>query len=897
MPTKYHVISHTHWDREWYQPLENMKLRLIDLFDHMLEILQTQPEYRFHLDAQTIVLEDYLSVRPQKRAELEKYISEGRVLVGPWYVQNDFYLTSGEATVRNLLIGMDIADEFGKCTLVGYCADQFGVIAQLPQIYRQFGIDSCIFGRGYNFSQPKESDFYWRSEDGSEVLCEFMTFWYNNAQRFPANVEKSMAMLRFIDGNLRKTCRTDEYLLMNGVDHLEAQEDLLPILHKMNEQLTDGSRIFQSTMPEFMEALSDAVKSKELTQYTGEMRNGGVWNLLAGTLSSRVYLKQHNTRCQMMLERQLEPLYSVLSRLGVKEYPQDYLHYLWKTLIQNHAHDSICGCSVDEVHRNMVDRFSRVETGAQDMLSRGMELLCEAVDRSELSPEQYLFTVFNPIQETRTQAVEFVAEFPMTEEVQSFAITDNEGNPAEFRVISHEPRAKGVVTPINLPGVVNVDAYRVLLSVKELPGLTYRTYVITPSQQKKPLQPAEASAQSVLENRFLRAEILPNGTVNLLQKENGVMQRGLFLLEDEPEIGDSYVHFDLENCPHITSENANASIVLQTDGKQRQRAKVEYSIFIPDGYSESKKCRSNHMVELPVCLELTLEEESRFLSAAVTIKNYAADHRVRMKFPTGIVGDISFSGNPFDVTARSSAEAHLPDHVADQPNSEFVAVDGTANGVAIFNNGLQEYEHCGDGTILITLLRCEEYISHDPYGKAEMVEDKWRAKESQCIGTHTLELAVYPYTGNHRSARVAQLARCFNTPLLCCCQPVDRHKFAGGRPFVQGSDTPEFFFRQNTHVQIPLNADRPFCAVEDPSGAMVLSAVKRAEHDERILLRLYNTASESVLFALRFGEKPPALFRSDLQESDGTKIIPDADGGYSVFAKPKAIVTVAIQSK
>ena len=77
-------------------------------------------EYIFHLDAQTIVLEDYLETYPEKREELSKWIKQGNILVGPWYLQNDFYLTSGEATVRNLIEGHRIAESFGACADAGY---------------------------------------------------------------------------------------------------------------------------------------------------------------------------------------------------------------------------------------------------------------------------------------------------------------------------------------------------------------------------------------------------------------------------------------------------------------------------------------------------------------------------------------------------------------------------------------------------------------------------------------------------------------------------------------------------------------------------------------------------------------------------------------------------------
>ena len=156
----YSIISHTHWDREWYLPFEQFRIRLVDMMDNLLHILENDEAYRFHLDAQTIVIEDYLEIRPHRRADVERFVKQGRLLIGPWYVQNDFHLTSGEATVRNLLIGTEIAEEYGEKHKVGYAADQFGICSQLPQILNGFGIDSCVFGRGYGRG---ERQFYWTS--------------------------------------------------------------------------------------------------------------------------------------------------------------------------------------------------------------------------------------------------------------------------------------------------------------------------------------------------------------------------------------------------------------------------------------------------------------------------------------------------------------------------------------------------------------------------------------------------------------------------------------------------------------------------------------------------------------------------------------------------------------
>lgn len=531
------------------------------------------------------------------------------------------------------------------------------------------------------------------------------------------------------------------------------------------------------------------------------------------------------------------------------------------------------------------------------MLTRGMDLLSSYIDRTSLSQDEYLITVFNSVQQSRTQLIECVLEFPTSENIQSFSIFTPDGLPVTFHILSHEVRAKGIVTPINLPGVVNVDAYRILLPVHELPGLSYRTYTVVPH---KAADVSEQSCSDVknsttLENKYLCATILPNGTVNLLHKASGHLIKDLLLIEDEAEIGDSYIHFDLPSCSPVSSVNAQAEVTTWTEGEFRQCAKIQYTLQIPSHYCEKERNRSADLCDLPICINLTLEADSPYLNVRVTLKNQAKDHRIRMKFPTGTKSDISFSGNPFDIIKRDRRDAHTEGHIPDQPNTEFIAIDEDSFGTAIFNKGLYEYEHCMDDSVLLTLLRCQEYISHDPYGEG-LVEDKWRTSESQCQGEHTLEMAIYPYSGNHISAHVAHQAQCFCNPMLIYCQPVDIKKFAGGRPFVQGSDIPEYFFRGKAHPEINLPATNTFCTIEDSSGAIVLSALKRAEQRQHTILRLYNTSSLPVEFGVRFKNNTASVFLTDLSEEAEELLSPSSDGYYHISAREKEIITISVKS-
>ena len=149
MKTTVHIISHSHWDREWYLPFEKHRVKLIELMDNAMELFEKDERYpNFHLDGQTIVLDElYLDISPGEPRRTEKICAqEGRFHVGPWYILQDEFLTSGEAAVRNLLTGMREAKEFGGLCPVGYFPDAFGNAGQMPQLLKQAGMKAVAFG-------------------------------------------------------------------------------------------------------------------------------------------------------------------------------------------------------------------------------------------------------------------------------------------------------------------------------------------------------------------------------------------------------------------------------------------------------------------------------------------------------------------------------------------------------------------------------------------------------------------------------------------------------------------------------------------------------------------------------------------------------------------------------
>ncbi|MFW9964546.1 MAG: alpha-mannosidase [Candidatus Sifarchaeia archaeon] len=364
------LISETHWDRAWYQTFQQFRLRLVKLVDNLLNLIETDPRFsHFTFDGQTVVLEDYLELKPEERQRLTQQIQNGRILIGPWYVLPDVFLVSGEALIRNLLIGKHVANEFGPIMNVGYIPDPFGHISQLPQILNQFRCDSVIFARGGGDEIDElGSEFIWEAGGGSEVLAHWLPLSYGNSAKLPVDIDDAVTVLEDVVRKLQPWSKVGTVLLMNGSDHDEPQAHVPDVINVYNSK--HKGNITMGTLPQFIDKIRE--KRHELPRYKGEFRGSKFQNLLSGVYSARVYLKQLNEYTQKLLERSVEPFSAVATLYGF-DYPLHQLRMAWKYLLRNHPHDDICGCSIDAVHEDMVHRFRWVNEIAEPLLEKALD--------------------------------------------------------------------------------------------------------------------------------------------------------------------------------------------------------------------------------------------------------------------------------------------------------------------------------------------------------------------------------------------------------------------------------------------------------------------------------------------------------------------------------------------
>src|SRR5690242_3878192 len=312
------LVPHTHWDREWYQTFQQFRIRLVHAVDKLLDIMDRDPDFsHFMLDGQTIVIDDYLEARPEEEERLRRYTRDGRITVGPWYVQPDEFLVSGESLIRNLQMGLKRAAEFAEPMRVGYVPDCFGHIAQLPQILQGVGIDNAVFWRGVG-SEARQSELYWAAPDGTKVLVLLLSggMGYSNARDMPLKPDEFVTHVELLIPPLLEKSTTNTLLFMNGSDHLEPQDGLPAIIKATRERLAHftpasghneggvnaaengvyhGIQLKIGTLPEYVAAVREYLARNGtgvLQTVSGEMRSGELSHLLPAVLSSRIWIKQ-----------------------------------------------------------------------------------------------------------------------------------------------------------------------------------------------------------------------------------------------------------------------------------------------------------------------------------------------------------------------------------------------------------------------------------------------------------------------------------------------------------------------------------------------------------------------------------------------------------------------------
>ncbi len=839
------LVPETHWDREWYSPFQEFRIRLVRLTDKLLALLDRDPEYKsFTFDGQTVVLEDYLEIRPQEREHIRDLVQQGRILVGPWYVLPDEFLVSGEATVRNLMIGHMIAREFGRVMKAGYIPDPFGHISQLPQILAGFGIPSVYFTRGMGEeADTMNSEFWWEASDGTRILAVNQPFGYCNAVHLGidwtpdgpvVNFDRALEQIKAQMEGLAKKAATRYLLLNNGCDHVEPQPELAEIIKYVNERLEDGE-VVHSTYEDFAEKVLS--EKPRLKTFQGELHRGKFHPLLLGVFSARMYIKQANERTQTLLEKWAEPA-SAFAWMHGGTYDAQLLWEAWKLCIKNHPHDSICGCSIDQVHREMMPRFEQSQQIGEVLTGESLRFLAEKVDttRKGAPEDAQAVVVFNPHAWEVTDTVKVRVERPIApgENPPRFVVKDTNGRPVATHIsndyISHTDRRRSTWS---------ADVY---FTGKDIPSLGYKTYYLELGEAKVTTSLEAGSGR--LENDFMRINVRSNGTFDLFHKQTRTTYHNLNLLEDTEDAGDEYNYGAAYNSRTVTSEGVTGTLSCIETGPGIATIRADLALHLPASLTADRMARSERTVLCPVTVYVTLHADLPRVDVLTVFHNNAKDHRLRALFPVGFTADHCYAEGQFDVVKRSLdvpvGQDWVEKPVGQKPVQSFVALDGTDAGIAVINQGLPEYEVMKDEQCVIaqTLLRCVGWLSRDDYqARPYNAGPTIATPDAQCLGKHIFRYAVMPYQGNWRRAKVWQMAHQHNAP--------PRVLVTG----IHGGELPK------SESLVSVSPDN-----------LVVTTVKKAEKANALIVRVLNTTPDSVEATITLGRKFKSAGLTNLNE-------------------------------
>jgi hypothetical protein len=756
-PRRVAIVPHTHWDREWYEPFQTFRMKLVRMMDGLLDQLERDSAYRhFLLDGQLAAVDDYLEIRPENEARLTALAGAGRITVGPWYILMDEFLASGETIVRNLQAGMARAASFGGPMEVGYLPDMFGHVAQMPQILSEAGFGHTVVWRGVPSAIDRNA-FVWESPDGSTVRAEYLVAGYGNGAALP---DDAKALVRRLEAHLDEFGAFihpgDPLLLMNGSDHLTPQPWLGRVVAEAN-QVQGEFDLAVSSLPEYLAA----APTEGLPEWRGELRSGFRSNLLMGVGSNRVDVKQAAARAERSMERLAEPLSALF--LPAAAWPQTFVDLAWTLIIRNAAHDSICACSVDDVVDAVLHRYAEARHIGEGLTGAALE----AVGRSmaEAGP-----VVVNPTGGDRGGLVEVVvpADGPAGDEVQ--VLSERAGLPGSFTVdggtvlnmlgllqgarisddafvtdvslavddtglditlvIGPEPRdgvpveevKRELYTRLTAAPETEVrltldqpPARRILARQAPVPGFGWARFAAAPLAH--PVQVDEADTGSV---------VLANGLVTVaVDRHSGTFAldgvAGYGRLVDSGDHGDTYNYSPPEHDSWVDTPDT-VSVSVDERGPVRARATVTATYTWPDRVDDSTKARvGSHPVEVVTTLELRADEP--VVRVTTRFVNPSRDHRLRVHLPLPRPAATSQAECAFTVVERGLTAEGRADEVGIPtfPSHRFVS----AGGLTVVHEGLLEYElvdleeSAGDGgddgpratTLALTLLRATGMLS------------------------------------------------------------------------------------------------------------------------------------------------------------------------------------------
>lgn len=847
MKRKIHVIPHSHWDREWYFTTSRSKVYLMKDLGDVLNTLENDPEFKyFMVDAQGSLLDDYIKWRPQDKERISKLVNDGRLVIGPWYTQTDQLVISGESIVRNMYYGMKRCESFGKYMNVGYVPDSFGQSGNMPQIYRQFGIEDTLFWRGVSDDMVKHTDYNWCGDDGSVVFTTQIPFGYYIGGNIPEEPEENEEFWQ-------KEClekaggrsATRHIYFPNGFDQAPVRTNLPQLVKERNEKDPENEYVI-SCIEDYIKDVKS--ENPELEEVQGELVIAKHMRIHKSIFSSRSDLKVMNTQIQNYVTNVMEPLLTISYNLG-NEYPHEAVAEIWKLLFENAAHDSIGSCISDTANEDVYVRYKQ----ARDIAVNLVELHSRLIATNVKNDADMTFTAINTLPQKRKDTVIVKTYVPGGK----FAIIDEKGNDVDYTIIKSRD-----LTDYVLSQTIMLDPSRkfyvpdqvleVTMAIKanDVPALGYVQYSIDTQKDSH----KETADKKVLENKYYTIEVEENGSLTIVDKANNVTYKNQGILVENGDDGDSFNYSPPRKDMEVFSNESKCTVKISGSDIYDQ-AEIHFDMVVPADLDE--RAEGKVSVTMLVDMTVALRKDSKVIDFNVKVDNKGLSHRLCVLFDSQIVSAFNYADQQFGLikrpnyyekemklymesmnnkTEKKAGIQELANWANDQstwqeppisiePTQSYVSLTDGKTGIAVIPQGVREYEVLDDSKIRLTLFRTYGFM-----GKENLIYRPGRASGERIIETPAAQLlkemefnfGFTSYAGDINDSDIDTLAKQYNTNL----EVYTYAEFLNGRLIFSQREIEG----QNAKIH----------SLFETEGNLVVSAVKKAEEDDGYIIRLYN---------------------------------------------------------
>lgn len=664
-----------------------------------------------------------------------------------------------------------------------------------------------------------KTEFLWQSSDGSEVTAQVLPLGYAIGKYLPADENGLRKRLDSYFDVLEKASVTKEILLPNGHDQMPLQQNIFEVMEKLRE-IYPQRKFVMSRFEEVFEQIE--AQRESLAILKGEFIDGKYMRVHRTIGSTRMDIKIAHARIENKIVNLLEPLATLAWTLGF-DYHHGLLEKMWKEILKNHAHDSIGCCCSDKVHREIVARFELAEDMADNLIRFYMRKIADNMPQSDADK----LVLFNLMPWPREEVINTTVRLRGSQ----FNLRDGRGQPVPY-FIRHAREIDPGLIDRQIVHYGNYDPFMEFdIQISQIvPSMGYRTLYIEANQLGNVVTP-KSKTEGILENAFWQIALNEDGSLRLVDKDSGVRYDRVFQIEEGSDDGDEYDYSPAKEEWAITSANAKPQYDIIHEAWQ-SRAIIRYEIAVPRNLSErrAKQCSGRVGVETVI----TLSHNSRRIDADINLDNQADDHRIRVLIPTPFNTDVVLADTQFGSLTRPVKDCAMnvwqqegwkeaPVPVWNMLN--YAVLQEGRNGIAVFSEGLREFEVIGEEnkTFAITLLRGVGLLGKEDLllrpGRPSGI--KMPVSDSQLRGSFSCRLSLFSYIGTPVTAGVAQQARAWLTPVQCYNKiPWDAMKLNKAK----------------------FNVPESYSLLKMPPVGCLISALKKAEDRQELILRLFNPA-------------------------------------------------------